>query len=120
MEPTSSDKVTTNSQDSCSTSEETIIGTLSLLQEKWVLFIVYHLLNGPLGFNEIIRRSGGVNTTTLSQRLYLLQQRGVVSRTVQSLLPPRVSYELTEAGYGLSTVIQSIVGWCEKYPPDKS
>src|SRR5690242_14924181 len=72
-----------------------------LLQEKWVLLIVHRLLNGPVGFNELCRKAGGVCPTTLSQRLELLEQRGIVTKTVQSTMPPRSSYELTAAGRAL-------------------
>ncbi|RYG62693.1 transcriptional regulator [bacterium] len=62
-----------------------------LLQEKWVLFLVHHLLTkGPSGFNEV-GRGGGVNTTTLSQRFALLEREGIVTRTVVSTFPPRTT-----------------------------
>ncbi|HEX2913323.1 MAG TPA: helix-turn-helix domain-containing protein [Chloroflexia bacterium] len=86
-----------------------------LLQEKWVLFIIQSLLERPLGFNEISRKAVNVCTTTLSQRLSLLEKTGLVTRTVQSTMPPRTSYELTEAGRGLEVVIEAIREWGEKY-----
>jgi len=88
-----------------------------LLQEKWILFIVYGLLDGPLGFNELSRRARGVNTTTLSQRMDLLEKNGIVIKTVYSTIPPRTSYELTEAGMGLKTVIEAIIKWSDEFLP---
>jgi len=92
-----------------------LVHAISLLQEKWVLFIVLGLLEGPQGFNELARRSRGVNTTTLSQRLELLEAEGIVTKTIQSTMPPKTSYELTAAGRGLRDVLRAIHGWAEKF-----
>ena len=97
---------------------EKLYNAFALLQEKWVLFIVHSLLSGPQGFNEISRRAQGVNTTTLSQRLNLLEQVGLVTRTVQSTIPPRTSYELTEAGLALQRVIGVIGEWGDQFLND--
>ena len=91
---------------------------LGLLQEKWTLFIVHALLSGPTGFNETGRKAGPVNTTTLAQRLARLEQAGLVRKTVHSTMPPRTSYELTEAGLGLRPVLASIAQWSERYMPE--
>ena len=95
---------------------------LLLLQEKWVLFLVHRLLHhGPSGFNEVGRESragrhgAGVNNTTLSQRLALLEREGIVTRTVVSTFPPRTTYELTEKGRALGTVLNSIEAWSEQW-----
>ncbi len=89
-----------------------------LLQEKWTLFIVSALLHGPVGFNEMSRNAGGINSTTLAQRLVLLEQAGLVRKTVQSTMPPRTSYDLTEAGRALSPIIADIAAWGERYLED--
>ena len=86
-----------------------------LLQEKWTLFIVKGLMDGPLGFNELSRRARGVNTTTLSQRMDLLEKEGLVTKTVYSTIPPRVSYELTAAGRALQKVNDAIAAWSEAH-----
>lgn len=95
---------------------EVLYSAFMLLQEKWILFIIHSLLEGPLGFNELSRRAYGINTTTLTQRLNLLEQQGLVTRTVQSMMPPRTIYELTEAGRGLQQVVCAIMNWCDQYP----
>jgi DNA-binding HxlR family transcriptional regulator len=87
-----------------------------LLQEKWVLMIVYSLRSGPTGFSELMRR-GNVNTTTLTQRLNLLEQTGILVKTIHSTMPPRTSYELTEAGHALEPTLAAITEWSGKYLP---
>jgi DNA-binding HxlR family transcriptional regulator len=84
--------------------------SIQLLQEKWVLHIIRTLLPGPVGFNEL-GRVIGCNPATLSQRLQRLEDLGIVSRTVHSLMPPRTSYALTPAGAELQTVIDAIAEW---------
>ncbi len=76
-----------------------------LLQEKWALSIVYVLLRGPNGFNDVGRGAGSVNSATLVQRLSRLEQAGLVRKTVRSTMPPRTIYELTESGRALEPVI---------------
>lgn len=89
--------------------------SINLLQEKWVLHIIRALLDGPHGFNELARAVGGVNATTLSQRLEHLEALGVVSKTVESTMPPRTRYELRPAGVELQSVIDSIDAWGRRH-----
>src|SRR6266850_1798116 len=91
--------------------------TFSLLQEKWAMSIVHVLLQGPNGFNEVGRGAGEVNAGTLAQRLVRLEEAGLVRKTIQSTMPPRTSYELTEAGRALKPVIAAIERWSERHGP---
>lgn len=99
----------------CDAAATFIRGAL-LLQEKWVLMIVHSLLSGPTGFSELVRR-GGINTTTLTQRLTLLEQAGLLVKTIHSTMPPRTSYDLTEAGRALEPILDSITAWSRKHLP---
>lgn len=81
-----------------------------LLQEKWVLMIVFSLLDGPLSFCDLMRR-GTINTTTLTQRLHLLEEAGLLTKTVHSAMPPRTSYALTEGGLALRPILDAIAKW---------
>ena len=89
--------------------------SIDLLQEKWVLHIVRALLDGPRGFNDLSRAVGGVNTTTLAARLERLEREGIVSKTVESTMPPRTRYELTEGGVALQAVIDAIGEWARTH-----
>ena len=92
-----------------------VYASIDLLQEKWTLHIVRALLVGPHGFNELGRAVGGVNTTTLTARLEHLERIGVVSKVVESTMPPRTRYSLTQAGHELQRVIDAIDGWGQKH-----
>lgn len=89
--------------------------SIELLQGKWVLHIVRSLLDGPSGFNALSRSVGGVNTTTLAHRLEHLERLGIISKVIESTMPPKTRYELTEAGYELQAVIDSIDHWARKH-----
>ena len=104
--------------ESCSGLSPKALTAFMLMQEKWTLRIVCALRHGPIGFNRMKRDVGGVNSTTLAQRLVLLEQTGLLHKTVQSTMPPRTSYELTAAGRALEPIIDTIVAWGERHLPD--
>jgi DNA-binding HxlR family transcriptional regulator len=92
-----------------------LASAFGLLQEKWALSIVYVLLRGPNGFNDVGRGAGSVNSATLVQRLSRLEQAGLVRKTVRSTMPPRTTYELTEGGRALKPVIDALARWSQRY-----
>jgi len=92
---------------------------IEILQEKWVLHIIRALLEGPRGFNELSRAVGGCNPTTLTERLARLEALGIVKKTVLSVMPPRSSYELSEAGRALHTVVDAIHAWAVQHLPEQ-
>jgi DNA-binding HxlR family transcriptional regulator len=94
---------------------EQLNAAFALLQEKWVLSIVYVLMRGPIGFNDVGRGAGSINTATLAQRLSRLEQAGLVKKTVQSTMPPKTRYELTQAGRDLKPVVDALAGWSNKH-----
>jgi DNA-binding HxlR family transcriptional regulator len=92
-----------------------LASAFGLLQEKWALSIVYVLLRGPNGFNDVGRGAGSVNSATLVRRLSRLEQAGLVRKTVRSTMPPRTTYELTKSGRALEPVITALARWSERY-----
>jgi DNA-binding HxlR family transcriptional regulator len=113
LESLSDQKLTHQDSSDCVQAADFIRGA-SLLQEKWVLLIVYSLLGGPTGFSELVRR-GNVNTTTMTQRLNLLEAAGVLVKTVHSTMPPRTSYELTDSGRALKPILDAIASWSAEH-----
>jgi DNA-binding HxlR family transcriptional regulator len=90
---------------------------MKVLQGKWTLQIVRALLGGPRGFNDLARAVGGCNPATLSRRLDELAELGVVTKRVESTMPPRTCYTLTRAGRALDGVVQAIERWGERHLP---
>src|ERR1019366_4030953 len=76
---------------------------ISLIGDRWTLFIVYNLLGGPRRFGELLTM-GNVSPKTVSQRLKMLEEIGFVERHAFAEIPPRVEYHLTEKGQALVNI----------------
>jgi len=76
------------------------------------LQIVHELLDhATRRFCELQEALGGVNPSTLSSRLKMLEEEGLVHRAQVSTIPPHVEYSLTPMGHELRGVIQEITKW---------
>ena len=83
-----------------------------IIGQKWTLQIVKTLLNcKSQRFCELQEALGGVNPSTLSSRLKMLEDEGMIRRVQISAIPPHVEYSLTEMGCELRGVIQAISYW---------
>ncbi len=77
---------------------ESLQETFNLLFQKWSLEILYSLiLKNAIGFGEI-KKTLGVNSRTLSDKLKMLQTHGYITRNVTDGPPLRVEYSLTPKG----------------------
>ena len=84
---------------------------LSRVGDKWSVFVIMMLINGPLRFNELKRMIGGISQRMLTLTLRGLERDGLVTRTVFPTIPPRVDYELTDLGRGLSKPVAALGQW---------
>lgn len=87
-----------------------IARTSELLAERWTPIIVRNLLNGCRTFNEIRQGAPGISTALLTQRLHALERHGVLVRTVNPS-GRGATYELTEMGQALRTVVDAMGHW---------
>ncbi len=69
---------------------------LDLVGDKWTLLIVRDLSAGPRRFVELERVLPGISTEQLRSRLNRMVADGLLTRTRNREVPPRVDYELTE------------------------
>ena len=88
---------------------------LTVLGQKWVMRIVRTLGRRTQRFCELQDALGGANSATLSQRLKLLEDEGLVTRTIVSTIPPWVEYSLTEKGRDLNKAIAVIDRWASRW-----
>jgi DNA-binding HxlR family transcriptional regulator len=87
-----------------------------IIGQKWTLQIVNKLMDRPSRrFCEIQEELGGVNPGTLSSRLKMLEEEGIIRRVQISAIPPHVEYSLTEMGAELHEVIQEISKWSKTW-----
>ncbi|HET8587068.1 MAG TPA: helix-turn-helix domain-containing protein [Candidatus Limnocylindria bacterium] len=86
-----------------------------MLGQKWVLRIIRALGERTQRFCELQDALGGTNSATLSQRLKLLEDEGLIDRRTVSTVPPWVEYSLTEKGADLRSAIVGIDRWAERW-----
>lgn len=87
-----------------------------IVGQKWTLQIVHHLLDCRCKrFCELQEELGGVNPSTLSSRLKMLEDEGLVQRIQVSAIPPHVEYSLTDMGNELAPVIREIARWGNRW-----
>lgn len=89
--------------------------TLELIGGKWKGLALYHLLDGPVRFNELKRRLANVTQRMLIRQLRELESDGLVVRTVYAEVPPRVDYRLTPKGETLKPIILDMKAWGERF-----
>ena len=88
---------------------------LTILGQKWVLRIVRVLGDRTQRFCELQDALGGANSATLSQRLKMLEDEGLIERRAISAVPPWVEYSLTPKGGDLHVAIGGIDRWAERW-----
>lgn len=84
---------------------------LARISEKWSLFIVMLLGNGPMRFSEIKRAADGISQRMLTLTLRHLERDGLIVRSVISLNPNRVDYALSELGQSLKAPVEALGDW---------
>lgn len=95
--------------------------TMGVIGGKWKSVILYHLIEGPLRYNELRKQMPGVTERTLSLQLQQLQEDGVVRREVFTTKPPlKVEYSLTDFGKTLIPLLQMIADWGEEVSKEES
>src|ERR1700727_983220 len=87
-----------------------VASILARVGDKWSVFVIMLLGGGPRRFNEIKRMVGGISQRMLTLTLRGLERDGLVTRTVFPTIPPRVDYELTDLGRGLSEPVSALGG----------
>lgn len=92
--------------------------TINLIGKKWKLMIIYNLIDGEKGFNELKAHMDGISSKTLSQGLSDLRSAGIVAREVYEKPPIRVEYSLTEMGRDLEELIGGLRSWGSKWLSD--
>ena len=88
--------------------------TMSLIQGKYKMFILYTLACFEVvRFNEMQKYIGTITFKTLSSTLKQLEADGLINRKEYPQIPPKVEYSLTEAGKSLIPILDQICDWGE-------
>src|ERR1700750_2292753 len=76
--------------------------------DKWSVFVIMMLGDGPKRFNELKRMIGGISQRMLTLTLRGLERDGLITRTVYPTIPPRVDYALTALGRDLLNPVSAL------------
>lgn len=89
--------------------------TLMLISDRWKVLIIRDLMSGTKRFGELKRSVGSISQKVLTANLRSMEESGLLTRKVFPEVPPRVEYTLTETGYSLKPILDSMVAWGEAY-----
>ena len=90
--------------------------TLSQIEGKWKLKIIYTLANSELmRYGELKRALAPITHKMLSAQLKELERDGIVVRTEYPQIPPRVEYSLSPKGDDMIAIFKEMWIWGHKY-----
>src|ERR671926_1778875 len=85
-----------------------VFATADIICGKWTILVIRDLADGRSRFCELERSLSGISPRTLSLRLRVLEEEGIVARQTYPEVPPRVEYALTEKGRALVPIVESM------------
>jgi DNA-binding HxlR family transcriptional regulator len=71
---------------------------MSVLGDKWAFWVIGELSAAPKRFHELRRALRSIHVEQLSGVLYGLEQLAIVHRRINTAMPDRLEYALTESG----------------------
>lgn len=89
--------------------------TLMLISDRWKVLIIRDLLGGTKRFGELKKSVGAISQKVLTANLRSMEESGLLTRKVFAEVPPRVEYTLTDTGYSLRPVLDSMALWGTEY-----
>lgn len=89
--------------------------TLKMLGCKWKVLIIRELLTGTKRFGELKKAVTGITQKVLTSKLREMEELGLVERKIYPQIPPKVEYTLTDIGYSLRPVLESLKDWGKDY-----
>ena len=79
-----------------------------VLGGKWTTLIVRDLLSGKKRYSELARSLDGISPRMLATRLSMLEEFGLIKKTIYPTVPPKTEYELTAEGRRIEPVIAAM------------
>ena len=89
--------------------------TLMMISDRWKVLIIRDLLDGTKRFGELKKSVGNISQKVLTSKLRAMEDDGLLTRKVFPEVPPRVEYTLTETGYSLKPILDSMIDWGTRY-----
>ena len=89
--------------------------TLNVLDGKWKIVILWHLVDKTRRFGEFKHLIEGINQKMLTLHLRELEADGLIHREVFAEVPPHVEYSLTAYGRTLIPVLNAMAEWGQEH-----
>jgi DNA-binding HxlR family transcriptional regulator len=91
---------------------------LEVFGDRWTLLIVRDLMfAGKRHFRELLRSDERIPSNILADRLRMLVQQGIVTRSPDPSHKQKAVYRLTEKGIDLLPVLAQMGIWSRRYRP---
>ena len=89
---------------------------LEVFGDRWTFLIVRDLMfKGKHYYGEFVQMEEKIATNILADRLALLEEAGIVSRTIDEAHNSKKIYKLTEKGIDLLPVLIEVILWSSKH-----
>ena len=93
-----------------------IARTAMILGSKWTALILRELVDHTARrFQDLQETLDGIPPNTLSTRLKMLEEAGIVERRFYEQHPPRAEYVLTDKGEKMGSILSAMRDWGVKY-----
>ena len=89
---------------------------LEIFGDRWTFLIVRDLMfKGKHYYGEFVQSEEKIATNLLSDRLSMLENEGIISKSADDYHKQKVVYKLTQKGIDLMPVLVEIIMWSAKY-----
>jgi len=93
--------------------------SLEIFGDSWTLLILRDLMfAGKRHFRELLQSDEQISTNILADRLKLLVDKGILTKTDDPTHKQKAVYSLTEKGIALLPIIVQIGAWGSRYVPE--
>lgn len=94
---------------------------LELLTRPWTMHILWVLShNGPQRFGELRRQVEGISARVLTERLRTLEEQKFVFRHYQPIIPPAVTYGITDRMKDIEKVLAQLEALARKWQSEST
>lgn len=92
---------------------------LDVFGDKWSLLIIRDMLfEGKSSYNDFLNADEGIATNVLTDRLRMLERRGIIKTARDKQDARKRIYTLTERGLDLLPILVELTLWSAEHDPD--
>lgn len=89
--------------------------TMQTIGGKWKPIVLYLISKNINRFGLLKRGIFGISKQMLTKQLRELEADGLITRKIYAEIPPKVEYFISEKGYSIFPVIDSMYAWGEEH-----